>query len=178
MRQRTLVDPGGGRRFSLAERDAHTTKLIRDRLAKRPRWHVHATPTCSSWFDQVERIFAMLADRGIRRGVHRSVAALKTDIEGFIDRHNADPTPFRCTKSASDILASVERLRLRTPPTPPLEMQRVPGSGHYCATSCDPAWKKGSVVHCVLALRFWRKPGPETVQRCPALIRVRCCRPA
>jgi transposase len=87
----------------------HKTPLIRKWLVKRPRWHVHLTPTSSSWLNQVERFFADLTDRRIRRGVHKSVADLRADIEAFIDRHNADPKPFRWTKSADDILASVER---------------------------------------------------------------------
>ena len=87
----------------------HKTKLVRGWLAKRPRWHVHLTPTGSSWLNQVERFFAALTDKRIRRGVHRSVASLQADIAASIDRHNADPKPFRWTKSASDILASVER---------------------------------------------------------------------
>jgi len=87
----------------------HKTQLIRDWLAKRPRWHVHLTPTSSSWLNQVERFFALLTDKKIRRGVHRSVEELKADIAAFIDRHNDDPKPFRWTKSADDILASIER---------------------------------------------------------------------
>ncbi|MDB5467181.1 MAG: putative transposase [Phenylobacterium sp.] len=84
----------------------HKTQLIRDWLAKRPRWHVHLTPTSSSWLNQVERFFALLTERQIRRGVHRGVAHLKADITAFIDHHNGDPKPFRWTKSADDILAS------------------------------------------------------------------------
>jgi len=87
----------------------HKTPLIRNWLAKRPRWHVHLTPTSSSWLNQVERFFALLTDKKIRRGVHRNVADLQADISAFIDRHNADPKPFRWTKSADDILASIER---------------------------------------------------------------------
>lgn len=87
----------------------HKTPLIRNWLAKRPRWHVHLTPTSSSWLNQVERFFALLTERKIRRGVYKSVADLRADIEAFIDRHNADPKPFRWTKSADDILASIER---------------------------------------------------------------------
>ena len=87
----------------------HKTPLIRKWLVKRPRWHIHLTPTSSSWLNQVERFFADLTDRRIRRGVHKSVADLRADIEAFIDRHNADPKPFRWTKSADDILASIER---------------------------------------------------------------------
>lgn len=87
----------------------HKTPLIRNWLAKRPRWHVHLTPTSASWLNQVERFFALLTDKKIRRGIYRSVAALKTDIASFIGQHNADPKPFRWTKSADDILASIER---------------------------------------------------------------------
>lgn len=90
----------------------HKTPLIRAWLAKRPRWHVHLTPTSSSWLNQVERFFALLTDKQIRRGVHRSVADLQADISAFIDRHNADPKPFRWTKSADHILASIERFCL------------------------------------------------------------------
>jgi transposase len=87
----------------------HKTPMIRAWFAKRPRWHVHLTPTSSSWLNQVERFFALLTDKKIRRGVHLSVADLQADIATFIDRHNADPKPFRWTKSADDILASIER---------------------------------------------------------------------
>src|ERR1700694_5602875 len=73
----------------------HKTPLIRNWFNRRPRWHVHLTPTSSSWLNQVERFFALLTDRQLRRGVHRSVAALKAAITDFIEQHNADPTPFR-----------------------------------------------------------------------------------
>jgi len=94
----------------------HKTPLIRSWLAKRPRWHVHLTPTSSSWLNQVERFFALLTDKKIRRGVHRNVADLQADISAFIHRHNADPKPFRWTKSADDILASIERFCLYNAP--------------------------------------------------------------
>jgi transposase len=94
----------------------HKTPLIRNWLAKRPRWHVHLTPTSSSWLNQVERFFALLTDKKIRRGIYRSVNALRADIASFISRHNADPKPFTWTKSADDILASIERFcRYNTP---------------------------------------------------------------
>lgn len=91
----------------------HKTPLIRNWLAKRPRWHVHLTPTGASWINQVERFFALLSERQIKRGVHRSVDELKAAIATFIDQHNAEPKPFRWTKSADDILASIERFCLR-----------------------------------------------------------------
>ena len=95
----------------------HKTPLIRNWLARRPRWHVHLTPTSSSWLNQVERFFALLTERQIRRGVHRSIDALHTAIDDFIERHNTDPKPFRWTKSADDILASIERFCRYNAPT-------------------------------------------------------------
>ncbi len=74
---------------------------------------MHLTPTGSSWINQVERFFALLTERQIKRGVHRSVADLQAAITAFIEQHNADPKPFRWTKSADDILASIERFCLR-----------------------------------------------------------------
>ncbi|CCG42741.1 IS630 family transposase [Magnetospirillum molischianum] len=92
----------------------HKTKLIRDWFAKRPRWHAHFTPTSSSWINQVERFFALLTDRQLRRGVHRSTAELEAAIRVFIDTNNADPKSFRWTKTADDILASIQRFCTRT----------------------------------------------------------------
>jgi transposase len=97
----------------------HKTPLVRNWLLKRPRWHVHLTPTSASWLNQVERFFALITDKKIRRGVYRSVVALRADIASFIDKHNADPKPFRWTKSADDILASVERFCRYNAPAKP-----------------------------------------------------------
>src|SRR5579864_4156881 len=94
----------------------HKTPLIRNWLARRPRWHVHLTPTSSSWLNQIERFFALLTERQIRRGIHRSLDSLHAAIDDFIIRHNADPKPFRWTKSADDILASIERFCLYNTP--------------------------------------------------------------
>jgi len=93
---------------------SHKTQLIRAWFAKRPRWHVHYTPTSSSWINQVERFFALLTDDQIRRSAHRSTAELEAAISAYIDAHNADPKPFRWTKSADDILAAVQRFCQRT----------------------------------------------------------------
>ena len=92
----------------------HKTKLIRNWLAKRPRWHVHFTPTSASWINQVERFFALLTERALRRGVFRSVGDLEQAIKAYIDVTNANPKPFRWTKTADDILASIQRFCLRT----------------------------------------------------------------
>lgn len=93
---------------------SHKTKLIRNWFAKRPRWHPHYTPTSSSWINQVERFFALLSDQQIKRGAHRSTAELEAAIETYIKTCNADPKPFRWTKSADHILDSIERFCRRT----------------------------------------------------------------
>ena len=93
---------------------SHKTKLIRVWFAKRRRWHVHFTPTSSSWINQVERFFALLSEQQIKRGVHRSTAELEAAINTYIKTRNANPKPFRWTKSADDILASIERFCHRT----------------------------------------------------------------
>jgi len=85
------------------------TALIRRWMAKRPRFHVHFTPTYGSWLNLVERWFAELTNKQVRRGVHRSVTELETAIRIFIDAHNADPKPFVWTKTADEILASIAR---------------------------------------------------------------------
>ena len=92
----------------------HKTKPVQDWLLKRPRWHVHFTPTGASWINQVERFFALLTGRQLRRGIHRSTAQLEADIRAFIDAHNADPKPFRWTRSADDILGAIQRFCLRS----------------------------------------------------------------
>jgi transposase len=93
---------------------SHKTKLIRDWFAKRPRWHVHYTPTSASWINQVERFFALITEDQIRRGAFRSTAELEAAIKAYIDAHNADPKPFRWTKSADGILAAIQRFCQRT----------------------------------------------------------------
>jgi transposase len=92
----------------------HKTPLIRNWFAKRPRFHVHFTPTYGSWLNLVERWFAELTNKQIRRGVHRSVAELKAAIREFIETHNENPKPFVWTKSADEILASIARFAQRT----------------------------------------------------------------
>lgn len=99
----------------------HKTPLIRNWFAKRPRFHVHFTPTYGSWLNLVERWFAELTNKQLRRGVHRSVAQLKTAIRDFIAAHHAAPKPFAWTKSADEILASIARFAQRT-----LDLQAAP----------------------------------------------------
>ena len=93
---------------------SHKTRLIRDWFAKRPRWHRHFTPTSASWINQVERFFALLTEQQIKRGAHRSTAELEAAIEQYINTYNREPRPFRWTKSADDIRASIDRFCRRT----------------------------------------------------------------
>jgi transposase len=106
----------------------HKAPTVKAWLLKRPHWHVHFTPTSASWMNQVERFFALLTERQIRRGVHCSVQALQKAITAFIDAHNTDPKPFRWTKSADHILAAVERFCLRN--TESSSVCRTSGSGY------------------------------------------------
>jgi transposase len=92
----------------------HKTPLIRNWFAKRPRFHIHFTPTYASWLSLVERWFAELTMKQIRRGAFRSVPQLKTAIQAFIDAHQSNPKPFVWTKSADEILASIARFAERT----------------------------------------------------------------
>src|SRR6266516_3260519 len=92
----------------------HKTPLIHAWLAKRPRFHVHFTPTYGSWLNLVERWFAELTMKQIRRGAHRSVTELERAIRDFLDVHNEEPKPFVWTKTADEILASIARFAQRT----------------------------------------------------------------
>ena len=75
-------------------------------MTKRPTYHVHFTPTSASWINQVERWFAELTRKKLRRGVHTSTRQLKADIRSFIEPHNENPKPYKWTKSADEILRS------------------------------------------------------------------------
>ena len=91
----------------------HKTDTIKRWLAARPRFHVHFTPTSASWMNQVERWFSTLTERCIRRGTHRSTQELEKAIRTYLDVNNASPQPFSWSKTADDILASIERFCLR-----------------------------------------------------------------
>ena len=92
----------------------HKTVSIRNWLARHPRFHVHFTPTSASWLNQVERWFAILTQRCIRRGTHRSTRELERAIKQYVAINNDNPKPFVWSKTADDILASIERFCLRT----------------------------------------------------------------
>jgi transposase len=97
----------------------HKTPAIRRWLARRPRFHVHFTPTSASWINLVERWFAGLTEKQLRRGVHRSTRELETAIRTYLAISNEQPKPFVWTKSADQILATLARF-----------VTRISDSGH------------------------------------------------
>jgi len=92
----------------------HKTAMIRKWFAKRPRFHVHFTPTYGSWINLVERWFAELTNKRIRRGAFRSVKELEAALREYIAVHNENPKPFAWTRTADQILASIARYAQRT----------------------------------------------------------------
>jgi transposase len=89
----------------------HKHPVVKAWLAKHPRFHMHFTPTSASWLNQVERFFGLITGDRIRRGVFKSVAELEAAIYDYLEHHNAHPSPFVWTKSATDILEKVARGR-------------------------------------------------------------------
>jgi transposase len=92
----------------------HKTPLIHRWLAKRPRFHLHFTPTSASWINLVERWFATLTEKQIRRSTHRSTRELEQAIRAYVQHNNDLPKPFVWTKTADEIFASVARFCQRT----------------------------------------------------------------
>ena len=97
----------------------HKTPRVRRWFAAHPRFHVHFTPTGASWLNLVERWFAALTQKQIKRGAHRSTRALEATIREYIAVTNEDPKPFIWTKTADEIIDSVARF-----------CQRISNSGH------------------------------------------------
>jgi transposase len=97
----------------------HKTPLIHRWLARHPRFHLHFTPTSASWLNLVERWFALLTEKQIKRGAHQSTRALEAAILAYIALSNTAPKPFVWTKTADEILASVARF-----------CHRISGTGH------------------------------------------------
>ena len=97
----------------------HKTPVVRAWLARHPRFHMHFTPTGSSWINQVERWFGFLTDQKIRRGAHKSVQALEADIRAWIADWNTHPRPFIWAKTAEEILDSLARY-----------LRRISGAAH------------------------------------------------
>ena len=107
------VPPGLDVHLVLDNAATHTTELIRRWLLKRPRYHVHFTPTSASWLNLVECWFSILRRRELARGVYRSTYALERALRQYVAATNTEAKPFVWTKSADEILASVARFCLR-----------------------------------------------------------------
>jgi transposase len=97
----------------------HKTQEIHRWLVRHPRFHLHFTPTYSSWMNMVERWFAELTEKWLRRGTHRSTKELEASITDWIDRWNDDPRPYIWHKSADEILTTLAAYA-----------QRISDSGH------------------------------------------------
>ena len=97
----------------------HKHAKVKAWLAARPRWHLHFVPTYSSWLNLVERFFALITQRAIRRGSFRSVRELIQRIDHFVAHHNVDCQPFVWTATADSVIAKLERL-----------CARISGTGH------------------------------------------------
>lgn len=88
----------------------HKHERVRRWLAARPRYHVHYTPTYSSWLNQVEIWFNIITQKAIRRGTFRSVKELVAKIQAFVAHYNSKSKPFRWTASADSIFEKLQRL--------------------------------------------------------------------
>ncbi|NYT83249.1 IS630 family transposase, partial [Alcaligenaceae bacterium] len=91
----------------------HKHAKVKAWLARHPRFELHFTPTYSSWLNQVERWFALISERAIRRNSFTSVHQLRQQIELFVKRYNADATPFRWAATANSILQKIEKIAKR-----------------------------------------------------------------
>jgi transposase len=110
---------------------AHKSAAIRRWLVRHPRFHFHFTPTYASWLNLIERWFAALTTKQLRRGVHRSVRELVAAIREFIAVHNETGKPYVWVKTADEILASIARFAQRTLQAHPSElMARTTVTGH------------------------------------------------
>ncbi len=86
----------------------HKTAMIHKWLLRHPRFHLHFTPTSASWLNQIERWFAEITNKQIRRGSYRNTRQLVQAIEDYLEVYNQNPKPFIWTKSADDILESLK----------------------------------------------------------------------
>jgi transposase len=107
------VPPGLQIHLILDNYSTHKHAKVQQWLARHQRFHLHFTPTSSSWLNQVERWFRELTDKNIRRGIFPSVPDLIASIETYLEAHNADPRPYIWTATAESILAKIERARTK-----------------------------------------------------------------
>lgn len=88
----------------------HKHPKVKAWLARRPRYHMHYTPTYASWINQVERWFGIITQKAIRRGTFSSVRKLVQNINAFVENYNTDTTPFHWTATADSIFSKIKRL--------------------------------------------------------------------
>jgi len=112
-------EPGGEIHIVMDNYGTHKTAAVKRWFLRHPEYHVHFTPTSSSWLNQVERFFAAITERRIRRGAFRSVAALERAILEYLEEHNNNPRPFAWTADADLILNRVKKV-----------CERISDSGH------------------------------------------------
>jgi transposase len=92
----------------------HRTPAVKRWFLRHPEYRLHFTPTSSSWLNQVERFFAEITEKRIRRSAFRSVTALEQAIKEYLEDHNRNPRPFVWTADANLILGRVEAICQRT----------------------------------------------------------------
>ena len=112
-------EPGTEIHLVLDNYATHKTAAVKRWFLRHPEYHLHFTPTSSSWLNQVERFFGEITEKRIRRGAFRSVPALEKAIQEYLDHHNASPKPFRWTADADLILNRVKKV-----------IERISDSGH------------------------------------------------
>jgi len=107
-------EPGVTIHLILDNYGTHKTPRVKRWLARHPEYVVHFTPTSSSWLNQVERFFAEITEKRIRRGAFRSVKSLEAAIQAYLAEHNRDPKPFQWTATTDSILKKIEKVCKRT----------------------------------------------------------------
>jgi len=110
----THVDPDLEVHVVLDNLATHKAPPVHRWLLRHPRFHLHFTPTYGSWLNLVERFFAVLTERALKRGSHTSVPQLRDAILAYVAAHNDNPKPFRWTKTADEILDKLRRFGTRT----------------------------------------------------------------
>jgi transposase len=108
------VDPALAVHVVLDNLATHKAPPVHRWLLRHPRFHLHFTPTYGSWLNLVERFFALLTERALKRGSHTSVPQLREAILAYVAAHNDNPKPFRWTKTADEILDKMRRFGTRT----------------------------------------------------------------
>ena len=111
---RETAEPGVEVHIVMDNYATHKTPAVKRWFARRPRYHAHFTPTGASWLNQVERFFAEITTRRIRRGVFRSVRSLEKAIREYIDTRNENAKPFAWTADADTILRRVKNVCMET----------------------------------------------------------------